>query len=366
MNKLVKIMMSLCLCSILFLIGGCKGSEDYKKDVERKGLQYSRASFMKEIAAGNKETVDLFIKAGIGVNDKDTNRIGMTPLMVAITNQRIEIVKLLLDNKADVNAKDSFGRTALIYAVNGKSYEYVTGAETHTTTSPSVEIVKLLIDRGADVNFVEPTTGMNMLFVAVYNNKTPEILKMLIAKGVDVKAKDKKGKTVLMAAADSGMVDMAKILIDSGADLNAKDQAGYTALMLACLLDDKETADGRLDVVKLLVDNGADVNAKDNTGGTALGNAAFAGNSDMAKILIDKGADLNAKGGGGLTPLMLACTETKSKSRAAGQEKVVKLLIDKGADVNARSNNNTTALRAAIAWQRIYLVEMLKKAGAKK
>ena len=101
--------------------------------------------------------------------------IGETALMCA---QTAEQTKLLLENGADVNAKNKFGETALMRA-------------------KTAEQTKLLIDHGADVN-----------------------------------AKDKYGRTALMFAADRGNIEQIKLLIDAGADVNAKDDNGKTALDL--------------------------------------------------------------------------------------------------------------------------------------
>ncbi|MEW6110274.1 MAG: ankyrin repeat domain-containing protein [Nitrospirota bacterium] len=88
--------------------------------------------FGRAVAAGDIENVGTLLDQGADVNAK--NKEGETPLMVAALERRLEMVKFLLDRGADINLKDNVGATALIYsAMEG-----------------SVEIMKLLLDRGAD------------------------------------------------------------------------------------------------------------------------------------------------------------------------------------------------------------------------
>jgi ankyrin repeat protein len=50
---------------------------------------------------------------------------GSSLLHVAVSNKSASIVKLLIDNKADVKAKDQFGLTPLVYALKGRDTEIV-------------------------------------------------------------------------------------------------------------------------------------------------------------------------------------------------------------------------------------------------
>ena len=64
-----------------------ESKEDYKKEIELKGIEYSRQSFITEIKAGNREITKLFIKAGIDVNYKDKD--GTTALKLLSENGEI-------------------------------------------------------------------------------------------------------------------------------------------------------------------------------------------------------------------------------------------------------------------------------------
>ena len=97
-----------------------------------------------------------------------------------------------------------------------------------------------------------------------------EAMKVLIAAGADVNAKDKYGITTLMHVAENGLLDEVKLLIDAGADVNAKDEWGQTALMHTGIGDY-----GTAEVIRELIAAGADVNAKTNNGYTALDLTVF-------------------------------------------------------------------------------------------
>ena len=128
------------------------------------------------------------------------------------------------------------------------------------------------------------------------------------------------------AARDGDLAAMQKLLA-RGVDVNAKDNSGGTALYWASF--------DHLDIVRALLDRGADVNAD-----TPLVVASFGGHLDIVRALLDKGADVNAKDSrDGGTALMAAS--------AQGHLDVVQALLEKGADVNAKGNDGTTALSVA-------------------
>ena len=77
-------------------------------------------TFCTLIKQGNFEAVKDMIKAGADVNKKS---VGMTPLMYAARQNRVEIVKLLIANGAELKVKSNKGFTALKYAKMSKAYD---------------------------------------------------------------------------------------------------------------------------------------------------------------------------------------------------------------------------------------------------
>jgi ankyrin repeat protein len=113
--------------------------------------------------------------------------------------------------------------------------------------------------------------GITELMRLAYVGNGDSLVGYLLAPGANhnVNAKDKNGRTALMAAAARGNGYFAKNLISLGknVDVNAKDKNGWTALMMAAVK-------GNVDCVKNLIAAGAEVNAKNKDGCTALMMAA--------------------------------------------------------------------------------------------
>lgn len=125
-------------------------------------------------------------------------------------------------------------------------------------------------------------------------------LTSFVEAGADLNLEDSHQTSALMAAVNSGKVEVVKFLLDKGVAVNAKrTNDGWTPLMLATFF-------GFDKVVNLLLDAGADVNLKNNYGETALIHASFRGQDDVARILIAHGADLSPKNDKGYDALKAA------------------------------------------------------------
>ncbi len=104
---------------------------------------------------------------------------GDTALIRAAWMGNEEVVKYLIDQKANLNIQNEDGYTALIQA----------------TYSGLTNIVKMLIDAGADVN-LQTKTGTNALILASIKDHT-EIMKMLIQAGTNLQTKTNLGYTAM-------------------------------------------------------------------------------------------------------------------------------------------------------------------------
>ena len=146
--------------------------------------------------------------------------------------------------------------------------------------------VRALLDKKADVNATQ-NDGATALHWAVYRGDR-ELVVMLIRAGANVKAANREGATPLWLASVSGDPAILTVLIEGGADSNEKMPFGRTPLMLA-------SRTGNIAGMKVLLDHGADVNAKETLRGTTpLMWAADEGHADAIKLLIDRGADITA------------------------------------------------------------------------
>jgi ankyrin repeat protein len=211
------------------------------------------------------------------VDSKD----GQTPLHKACSSGNSEIVKLIIQRCADVDARDFLGNTPLHVACSTRNE----GA------------VKLLIEGGADVNKMM-NNGETALHVAS-NLGTVGILRLLLETDVEIDVKGNDGRTPLHKAAIGGSQDTAEMLLQFRAAADVVDHWGQTALHL-CL------SGKQVEVMEVLLRYGADVNLVDDDGNTVLHKACQFGRKDVVKLLLKYGADADMKGYEGMSALQLA------------------------------------------------------------
>ncbi|MBI5237044.1 MAG: ankyrin repeat domain-containing protein [Deltaproteobacteria bacterium] len=189
-------------------------------------------------------------------------------LRTAAWEGHAEIVRILLDNGADVNAEDkTMGDSVLSNAV----------------MKGHVDITRLLLDRGANANYRNHEMSVLHQAILLTPNPDPSIAGLLLDKGADVNSAIVRpepfiGWTALHISAARGLADMARILLDRGADVNAKSASGVTPLHIAAL-------NGREKVALILIDKGANTSAKDKRGATPLQYAETKGHSAIIDIL---------------------------------------------------------------------------------
>lgn len=234
-------------------------------------------------------------------------------LIQAVQNDDQSAVAQLLAQKADVNAREDDGATALSWAA----------------LRCNRDIAALLLSAGADPN-LKNEEGVGPLYLSITNG-SPATVKLLLENRADPNLARSDGETPLMAASRLGQIDVMRMLLDHGADVNAREKKfGQTALMWAT---------GRPDSVRLLVDHGADVRAtskawditatiytpttstigktgipwnNDGTyaskqgGQTALLFAVQKHDVESARILLQAGLDVNVAAADGTTPLLAA------------------------------------------------------------
>jgi ankyrin repeat protein len=194
-------------------------------------------------------------------------------LMDAVRLSDRAAVQSLLQQKADVNATEPDGMTALHWAAQqGDS-----------------ETAELLIQAGAKVN-ATTRYGVSPLALAA-DTGNPVLIEALVKAGADVNATSPEGVTPLMTAARVGKIDALQALLNHGAReaVNAQEQwKGQSALMWAA-------GEGHVAALKVLVDAGADVQARSKAGFTSLLFAVRNGHQAALQQLLAAGANPNDK-----------------------------------------------------------------------
>ncbi len=228
-----------------------------------------------------------------GAEIEATNRYGYTPLHCAAMGGDKGVIEALLARGAKVNAKTSSQWIPLHYAaLNGP-----------------VECIALLLEQGADIH-AKADDGETPIVVASRSGRS-DTFNYLLGKGGKLDG-TMEGFTSLHLAATVGQVDVVKTILAKGIDIDARDEYGNTALQSAAYNMNKE-------MVQFLLESGADPNAKDNSGRTALHEVVKRESrnigaehveiiKDIVRMLLDKGADRNIKDKDGKTPLdSIAC-----------------------------------------------------------
>ena len=228
----------------------------------------------------------------------------------------------VLNEGADVNARDEKGRTPAFYCVEKGKYNILTNLDQSPDGTER---------RKVDLN-AQDNSGMSLLHCAVRNKQDAIITYLVRVRACSPKTQMKNGTSPLFDAAKSGTAEQVKLLLTFGADPNAATTNGLTALHQAA-------ARGNLDMVKELVQAGAEVNAITKDGRTPIFYAAERGKASTVSFLLDKKAEINLADEKGVTPLILA-------ARSGNAALVKFLVVNKKANFAATAKDGTTALIA--------------------
>lgn len=159
-----------------------------------------------------KEILELLIRFGARIDEGYESAI-----FYALENY--ENTNFLIQNGANVNQANAFGKTPLFYAIEFNR----------------LDIIKLLLDNGANVNQKYINNNEKLALSANIGSNTPYFITFC--------ALEHTSKNVLMHAAAYGNVEILKLLILKGANFNAVDDLGFNALDFALSAGKKENAD---------------------------------------------------------------------------------------------------------------------------
>ena len=238
------------------------------------------------------------------------------PVADAVKRQDKQAVQSLLKKKADVNAPQSDGTTALHWAA------YLNDAES----------TALLIRAGANVNAKNNYNVTPLALAAEQGNAV--IIDQMLKAGADPNDPIhflNSAETPLHHAARAGSIDAVNALILAGAKINARETwNGQSAIMWAA-------AEGHAQVVQALIDGGADIHARSNGTTTPFIFAVRKGDMATVQVFLKSGIDVNEKRVDSATPLLVAIIN--------GHEDLVDLLLDKGADPNAEGGSTALSVQ---------------------
>lgn len=174
---------------------------------------------------GDRAKVEALLQNGADVQAEQEDRT--TPLQLAITRNRPEVVALLLDHGAPIDQL-SIGIPPLHFAAE----------------RGLVKVVAVLLDKGAAVNQVYTLYGLTSLHYAALRGHR-EIVTLLLNKGAAVNQPTPSGMTPLHLAARGGHRHVIEELLKSGADKTATTLKGKRPVDIA-------RAENDFDLISLL------------------------------------------------------------------------------------------------------------------
>uniref|UniRef100_A0A674I0A5 Protein phosphatase 1 regulatory subunit 16A n=1 Tax=Terrapene triunguis TaxID=2587831 RepID=A0A674I0A5_9SAUR len=244
-----------------------------KTSSKEKRVLFPESIKLLEAASRNDvEEVRQFLQRGISPNLY--NEDGLTALHQCCIDDFGDVVALLLEAGADVNACDSELWTPLHAAA----------------TCGHLHLVELLIKHGA--NLLAVNTDGNMPYDLCEDDVTLDYIETAMADQGITQEKIEEAR----AATEHSMVEDIRKLLQAGADLNTPLDHSATLLHIA-------SANGYLEAAELLLEHKASMSAKDNDGWEPLHAAACWGQIHLVELLVAHGADLNGKSVLDETPL---------------------------------------------------------------
>lgn len=249
-------------------------------------------------------------------------------LLQASSEGILREVRTALKYGADLNARDKSGRTPLMLAVINNRYD----------------IVKDLVSKGADLKAVTNEGDRTAFLWAVFMGNL-KITNFFVSQDIDINEVNRRGDTPLIVAAYMGHSEILQLLLAEGADVNHQTtNKKFTALHFACFRGHKH-------IVEILLENNCRIETKDSDGRTPLLLAALQGNMDMMSLLIEKGATLDIQDNEGYTPL-LTCIKMLHFS-------CVEELIRIGADITMRTKSGDNMLTLAAKAESVEMLSLV-------
>ncbi len=255
-----------------------------KKPLEYVSKRCTLEDIMHHAAKHGKfKVVKILLDNKADINAKDSS--GQTMMHLAAIKGDSMVIKLLLDNKANMDAQDLQGQTPLHHAIMQNKLlvvkrpvavpKYSSGQTalppvTNEFKGSHSDIIKLLLDNNADIN-AQNNNKQTPLHLAVMKGAITVITALLAYRAdtlikiikADINAQDHQGQTALHLAVMKGDIELIKMLLANNAFIDVQDHQGQTALHLAVMK-------GNFEVIQELLSHKGNVNVEDSVRKTPL------------------------------------------------------------------------------------------------
>lgn len=376
-------------------------------NISQKDMYGDTVLHVATMGGAERNVIEFLLASGAPINER--NKQGVTPLALAIEQDRGDYVLLYANHGADIHAKDKEGNTPLSLSLQQESPAMLNTLITTDTIktrdsagntplhvaimldapySYVLFLVDSMVQNRVDIDG-RNKNGDSALYLAVRKNKREEG-ELLLDRGADIfstntqdysplrlaleyggsvqdwiitaqtlNASDGSGNTPLHYAAEWQLDDAIVGLLQKGARTNVVNANGESPLFSA-------VKGGSVSCVRLLIDNGAIINSRSNLARDFVGNTSLhaavrwdsedSSRLDVARTLIALGIDIDAQNLSGKTALSEACQ--------AGKVTMARLLLDKGANVNATDASGRSILADSVLSNKEAMVELLLARGA--
>lgn len=204
------------------------------------------------------------------------------PLIESVIDNDVDFIDLFLKDENGPSGCSSYLGLALLYACENRN----------------IEIAKMLLDAKADINYSKYDRN-SALFIACIKNDI-NMMRLLFEYNPDINIINRYGDTILMCACKNNNIDIVKLLfchkfsklinhvnyIGINGYPNRRRPHGYNCMHIAC-------KSNNIDIVKLLIEKGANINHPFSYNVSCLTIAYLNNNTKLVKLLIDNGADIN-------------------------------------------------------------------------
>lgn len=207
-----------------FILVSC--STDNVSLLKKAGYEADGTGLLEAVRNDDEKALDIFLTMPELLNFADKS--GRNAVMLASAKKDCTILKKLVAAGANLKIMDNSEKTPLHYAAAGNSSE----------------CAKFLLENGADANLQDNfgRDAANTL-ISLAKEENIELFKILIEKSSDIERRDKEKKTLFIIAAEKGYAGYAKLLMSLNVSPLSKDFSGKTALDYAA----ESLEAGRLD-----------------------------------------------------------------------------------------------------------------------
>lgn len=302
---------------------------DFKPFQEYIGAETSHP-LLEAASAGRYKTTKTLLdrNVDISVSDESGNAI-----YYAARENRIDLCRLLLENGIDVNFTSKGSKPPLVVAV----------------MKGNLEMVKLFLDNGAEVEKREEdeaSWNRTALLVASASSdqEASSIIKLLLEHGADPNVRDEDNWTPLYTSATYGLVENTRALMETKIEAKIDKYATCNDANMTAM----HTAYDQPKIIRVLLEHGMDATRAYDSDSSTLTIAARQNQREVVELILEQPVE------------NIACLSEPLLAAVANEcEEIVRLLLDAGADVNATNSNNGSLLSIALLGQKDAIVRML-------